>query len=345
MLAEKIVILRKKHGMSQEAFAEQLDVSRQAVSKWESGSSFPEIDKIVRISELFGVSTDYLLKDTYTEGEEEKSSYCVEETEETPEDDVCPALVSKEEVVSYISDIKQNSLLLSMCVLLCIISPILLIFLAGASTYPDTAGFVISSELAAAIGIVILLLTVALAVAGFVFTGFRLAKCDSLAKGSVCKPGTAAYDMLCRERNDFERPFLVNLIIGIVLCILSPLPLIFSAVSEADLFYVVCSVDILLLVVSVGVFLIVRVSVIREGYEKLYSSYSINAERREKTSTAFSVLGGLEEIYWTLLLVVYLVWSFKSMDWHITWLVWVIGGVVWTIIESVFAMVKCKKHK
>ena len=62
-VAEKILNLRKNSGLSQEAFAQKLGVSRQSVSKWESGSAVPDIDKIVGMSEIFGVSTDYLLKD------------------------------------------------------------------------------------------------------------------------------------------------------------------------------------------------------------------------------------------------------------------------------------------
>lgn len=62
-IAEKILKLRKEKGLSQEAFAEKLGVSRQSVSKWEANGSLPDIDKIIAMSELFGVSTDYLLKD------------------------------------------------------------------------------------------------------------------------------------------------------------------------------------------------------------------------------------------------------------------------------------------
>ncbi|WP_438450516.1 helix-turn-helix domain-containing protein [Lactobacillus kitasatonis] len=61
-LGQKIADLRKKSGLSQEALAEKMNVSRQAVSKWESNQSIPDIKKIVDLSELFGVTTDYLLK-------------------------------------------------------------------------------------------------------------------------------------------------------------------------------------------------------------------------------------------------------------------------------------------
>lgn len=66
-LGEKIYALRVKNGLSQEAFGEKLGVSRQSVSKWETDQSVPELDKIVVISELFAVSTDYLLKESVEE--------------------------------------------------------------------------------------------------------------------------------------------------------------------------------------------------------------------------------------------------------------------------------------
>lgn len=65
--AERIQVLRKQKGLSQEQLAEALSVSRQAVSKWESDQSLPEIEKIILMSELFEVSTDYLLKGVETD--------------------------------------------------------------------------------------------------------------------------------------------------------------------------------------------------------------------------------------------------------------------------------------
>ena len=63
MLSEKIYKLRKNSGLSQEQLAEQLNVSRQAISKWEQGTAIPESEKLIAISNYFGVSVDYLLKD------------------------------------------------------------------------------------------------------------------------------------------------------------------------------------------------------------------------------------------------------------------------------------------
>lgn len=63
LIGEKIMRLRQSKGYSQEELGEKLGVSRQAVSKWETGQTTPDVDKVVLMSEFFGVSTDYLLKD------------------------------------------------------------------------------------------------------------------------------------------------------------------------------------------------------------------------------------------------------------------------------------------
>ena len=64
MFGEKLFTLRKEHGLSQEALAEQLHTTRQAISKWENGQGYPETEKLLMMSHIFSVSTDYLLKDT-----------------------------------------------------------------------------------------------------------------------------------------------------------------------------------------------------------------------------------------------------------------------------------------
>ncbi|WP_291578358.1 helix-turn-helix domain-containing protein [Clostridium sp. UBA6640] len=66
-LSEKILKLRKSKGMSQDGLGEELGVSRQSVSKWESGQVTPELDKIIKIANIFDVTTDYLLMPSETD--------------------------------------------------------------------------------------------------------------------------------------------------------------------------------------------------------------------------------------------------------------------------------------
>lgn len=64
-LSDKILSLRKQNGLSQEELAEKLNVSRQAISRWEVGSAQPDASNVLQLSKLFGVTTDYLLNDDY----------------------------------------------------------------------------------------------------------------------------------------------------------------------------------------------------------------------------------------------------------------------------------------
>ncbi|WP_312649603.1 helix-turn-helix domain-containing protein [Aminipila sp.] len=74
---EKLKVLRKEHNYSQEELAQILDVSRQAVSKWESDRSIPETDKLVQISTILGATLDYLLKTDHLENNQQCNSYYV----------------------------------------------------------------------------------------------------------------------------------------------------------------------------------------------------------------------------------------------------------------------------
>lgn len=85
--SEKIQALRKQRNISQEQLAESMNVTRQAVSKWETGESLPDIDNIVRLSEILDVSIDYLLKDTPISDTKEKERY--EDVSDEEEDDDC----------------------------------------------------------------------------------------------------------------------------------------------------------------------------------------------------------------------------------------------------------------
>ena len=84
-MSDKLIELRKEKGWSQEDFAEKLDVSRQAISRWENGIALPDAQNILRISKLFHVTADYLLNDDY-QGEVETSAVeAAAETVETAE--------------------------------------------------------------------------------------------------------------------------------------------------------------------------------------------------------------------------------------------------------------------
>ena len=84
VIGDKILNLRKKAGLSQEQLANELNISRQSISKWESGASMPDNDKLISLSKYFGVSLDYLMKDEIESVEELIENKSVSAIVETP---------------------------------------------------------------------------------------------------------------------------------------------------------------------------------------------------------------------------------------------------------------------
>ena len=150
ILAEKIAQLRRQKGWSQEELANHLQVSRQAVSKWEGGASIPDLDKILKLSALFEVSTDYLLKDEL-EAPEVRAQSVVEETVREP-----LRTVTMDEANDYLALVQVSCGRMAVGVGLCILCPAALLLLgAWADGTPR-------EDFAAGAGIIILLVLVAL---------------------------------------------------------------------------------------------------------------------------------------------------------------------------------------
>ena len=170
ILADKIIELRKKNGWSQEELSEKLDVSRQSVSKWESAQSIPDMNKILKLSEIFGVSTDFLLKDDM-EMPENSSIHIDTDTESGSS--AIP--VSMEEASEFLRLKEYFAPRIALGVMLCILSPVLLIVLGGGSEY----GWIsITDQQATGIGLITLFILVGAAVALFVHAGIKLSKYD-----------------------------------------------------------------------------------------------------------------------------------------------------------------------
>ena len=125
-LGQKITELRKKNNLSQEGLAEKMNVSRQAVSKWESDQSIPDIEKIVSLSELFGVTTDYLLKSG-------APSFEIKTADIPAEDKLL--ILPDELVQKYLSTAKKSSKLRALSIALAIFSPACISFCSAISGF------------------------------------------------------------------------------------------------------------------------------------------------------------------------------------------------------------------
>lgn len=339
MLSEKIINLRKSRGWSQEELAERLDVSRQSVSKWESGVSSPELDKIVAMSTLFGVSTDYLLKDaSHTEAESLGASADtdadVEEVEEIIEEEPLPTRkVTATEATEYLAAIKKAGPLIALGVLLCILSPVALILFGGLSDM----GMLMSENVAAACGFVMLFIFVGTAIAIFIPTGMSLSKYEYLEKNVLELPENLEKSL----REEYEannKKELLRITSGILCCVFAGLLVVFTTClfvdNEAAL--LIC-LPVMFLFAAIGVYIIVRTCFLRGAYQRLLQMEEYT-QRHKENAARFELIG---DVYWMVVLAIYLGVSFLTHRWDITWIIWPIGGV----LSSAASMLLGKKRK
>ncbi len=331
IFADKIIELRKKNGWSQEELAEMLGVSRQSVSKWESAQSMPDMNRILKMSEIFGVSTDFLLKDEMDFSGETQIPTA------DPDDFGTLRPVSMEEAYDFLAFRDRLSRINSLGVMMCILCPVLLIVLGALS---EGGALAMSENAAMAIGLVVLLGLVGGAVAIFVKTGVDGSRFEYLEK----EPLDTAYgvDGLVKDRKEkYRHGYTVRMAVGIVLCVLSPLP-IFIALGifgDNNDMPITCSVGILLALVAFGVWLIVKASIIWDGYAMLLQEgdYTIAKKIENKKNEV------LAAAYWGGVTALYLLISFLTGAWDRTWIVWPVAGVSYGFVTAIARMMRSKK--
>lgn len=324
ILAEKITEERKKNGWSQEELADKLGVSRQAVSKWESAGSIPELQKIIQLAALFNVSTDYLLKD-----EIEHSNFLSTEVEagDTPP----LRRVSMEEANSFLDMKRKSAPVIANATFMCIVSPALLILLLGMA---DSRVGQVTEQLAAGVGLVSLFGLIAAAVFMFITCGMRESHMEHLEKDTF-ETEYGVSGMVKEKRRFYEGTYTRGIAIGVVLCILAVVPLILAAIAEVPDYIICAFVSLLLFLVAIGVNIIIRVSTIRGSYDTLLQEGEFSREEKY----AKRKLDAFSGAYWCLVTAVYLGWSFWTMRWDFTWIVWPVAGVLFAAVSTILRAV------
>lgn len=320
ILAEKIVDMRKKSGWSQEELAEQLGVSRQAVSKWESASSIPDLERIIAMSRLFGVSTDYLLKDEM-EGE----------TPVPMEEPTNPLRqVSMEEANAYLTLVQQNARPMAVAVGACILSPIPLLMLSALADMNR-----IDPQVAALTGVVLLLVAVALAVTVFIRWGMKKQAYAYLED----EPIETAYGVsgMVRERQRAHHTLFVRRIaVGVALCVLSPVPLLCTSMVTEIAIFLLAAVCVLLVMVAAAVVLFVSAGMVEGSYQRLLEEGDYTRIRKGHSKSPWPAF------YWCTAAAAYLAWSFLTDGWQRTWVIWPVAGV---LFGGLAALLKAKERQ
>lgn len=318
ILADKIMSLRKKAGWSQEELAEQLGVTRQSVSKWEGAQSVPDMDKVVQMSRLFGVTTDYLLKDEI----EEQAAALVEESP--------LRRVTMGQAADYLARRRAAAPKVAFAVLLCIVSPVTLLLLAAMS---EVQRFPISGNAAAGIGLCVMLVLLAVAVSIFLRADADVRDYRFLEE----EPFETEYGvtgMVRQRQREYADTRTRYTTIGAVLYVLAAAPL-FAAVciDGSDLLYV-GAVGVLLVLVGIGCLFLVSAGVYSSAMERLLEEgdYARGQKKHRR------VLGTVSTIYWLAATAVFLIYTYGPSgngQPQYSWIIWAVAGVLYAAVMGV----------
>ena len=319
ILANKIIKLRKQFNWSQEDLAEKMDVSRQSVSKWESANSIPDLNKIIAMGEIFGVSTDYLLKDEIES---------IDGSGEDKEPDV--VRVSLDQAVKYVENKLQEANVVLKGVMLCICSVVpLFILLALAKTNQ----FNLTDDIAAMSGVMFILIMVSIAISFFIKS--------NQYKNEVIDIDNTAFELeygvssiLKEKLKQFNPTYAQRMSFGISLFIFSVIPVISAAMLSGEKEIILLMVILMLLMISFGIYVIVPASTKHDAYSNLlkegdYHPKKIKEKKRAEKLAAF---------YWPLVTAIYGGWSLWTMDWGVTWIMWPVAGIGFAALYGLVAL-------
>ena len=328
ILADKIIELRKKEGWSQEELAEKLSVTRQSVSKWEGAQSIPDLDKVVQMSRLFGVTTDYLLKD---ELEESQPAEC----------DAAPVLrrVTMAQASDYLALRRAAAPKMALATMLCVFSPIALIGLGGLSELSVSA-VRITEDAAGGIGLCVLIVLVAIAVALFISCGNKAKEYDFLEK----EPFETEYGVtgMVKERQKAFKPAYDRMnLTGTMLCILSVLPLFAAAISGWD-FLAVMAVCVLLALVGIGTYFFVYGGTVNGAMEKLLEEGDYTRDEKSRKN----ITGPVSVIYWLVVTAIFMLYTFGpngNGQPKYSWIIWAVAGVLYAAVLAGIKLIRNRK--
>lgn len=313
ILSQKILQLRKKQGWSQEELAEKLGVSRQSVSKWEGAVSLPEIDKIMELAAVFGVTTDYLLRDDMETAEYADGS-----------DRRYPAL-SIEQADAFLDVRQRYARWMAAGVALCVVSPVPLLLLACGAEYFG----LLSENLAGGLGVVILLALVAAAVAVFIVISGWLQPWLKVRRGEF-ELSYGVSGILQSRLEICRRRTAAMTAAGVALCILCAVPLLLAAGLEAPEYMLLLAVCLLLTLVAGASAIFILADGPVESLQMLLQQGYFAPERREDRRRERK----LDAVYWPVVTALYLGVSFYTRAWHMSWIVWPVAGVLYGALRA-----------
>lgn len=319
ILAEKIIRLRKQFGWSQEELAEKMNISRQSVSKWESTNSIPDLNRIIRLAEIFEVSTDFLLKD-----ENEAFNSC----DESKEANVFQ--VSLEQAKKYVDNKMEVSGLVTKGVVLCVCSVMPLFFFLAMA---ETNRLNMTGDIAAALGVVSILVMVSIAISFFIKTN-QYESDIAVIDHEEFELAYGVHSVFKEKLQKFRVSYNRRLSVGIFMFIVSFVPLMLVSLFSNGTDIVLMMLIVLLLIIAIGIYIVAPVSAKYDAYNNILKDSFLETEKSQRTKRAEK----LATFYWPLLTAIYLGWSLWTMDWGVTWIVWPVGAVLFVALVGLMEL-------
>lgn len=321
-LADKIISLRKQQGWSQEELAEKLDVSRQSVSKWEGGQSTPDISKIIALSDLFCVSTDYLLK---------------QDSQQIKLDPQPKRYISMEDAKAFLALRRQAAPRIALATFLCILSPVTM-FTLLALREDDLMLITLNENAASGIGMAILFLLIAAACPLFLQCASRIKSYEFLdSEDFDTQYGVSVY--VRQIQQDFLPAYSRCNMIGTVLCILSVIPLMLAVFSGGEGLCIL-GLCALMVIAGTGVLCFIYAGVIWASTEKLLKEgdYTlVNKRINEKISAS-------SWVFWIVTGAIYLAWSFTE-NFGVSWILWPVNGLLYAAFVIILRQILRSKFQ
>lgn len=341
-LSEKIFNERKRLGWSQEQLAEHMEVSRQAVSKWESGQSLPDLDKLVLMSQLFGVSTDYLLKEE--DSSPENATSLIEDTISV-ENTKAARILHGEEIQEYRSVCFKASKAIAFGVALCIAGVIFNLAMdrmAMAAWGLNTIG---------------MLLCITPAVILFILSGMKLDKYNYLKKEAFQLSETH-WKQLKEEYEKYSHTFMIRITTGVVLCIIAVIAYLsieiiekrrqaFTSTDYDSMHFDMGTIPtiVLLSFIAIAVYLFVSSGMRKEYYDVLLQQNGFAYIQKQNRNKYNPLLAAIAGAYWCLVTAGFLAYSFITNDWGQSWIVWPVAGCVFGAIATILTFYTEKTQK
>lgn len=328
IFADKLIKLRKNNGWSQEELAELMGVTRQSVSKWEGAQSIPDLEKIIKLSELFTVSTDFLLKDEIESFDNIKYST----------DEESSNVVSVEEANRFLVLKKETAKKDAFATLLCIISPICLFFLSALAEENIDK---IPESVAGGIGLIVLFTFVAVAILIFLSNHSKTSTFDYLEKETISLE-YGVKGIVSEKKNAFKPIYDKCNRIGTAFCIIAPIPLFIGAIiNESNELLQVSMLSILLIFVGIGVAFYVYAGSIWASYNKLLQleDYTVEKKKLSAITTPISI------IYWLIVLALIVAYNILTGQRKESGIFLVIGAILYPALLSLINLLQNKKNR